>query len=75
LAREYKPPKKAVTGISFIKDRGRIEFKYYYQGKNHQTGNAVMKNKYTETISVGDEIEVAIDPGKPRKALIVSLYV
>lgn len=66
--------KATVTGISFYKDRGRIEFQYVYRGKKHSTGTAIMKNKQTEKIAVGNEIDVAVDQQNDKKAFIVSLY-
>jgi hypothetical protein len=63
-----------VSEIDFIKDRGRVEFQYTYNGEAHHAGMAIMKNQQTEAIATGSEIEVALDPANPGKALIVQLY-
>ncbi|HUE71078.1 MAG TPA: DUF3592 domain-containing protein [Pirellulaceae bacterium] len=66
--------KAKVLGIGFFKDRGRIDFEYTHNGQQYATGTAVMKNQQTTSIAAGDEIEVALDPENPLKALIVHLY-
>jgi hypothetical protein len=66
--------KAKVVEVRFDKDRGRIEFEYPIDGQIHRTGNAIMKNKKTSSFALGDEIEVALDPENPRKALLVQLY-
>lgn len=66
--------KARVLEIGFLKDRGRIEFEYAHQGRQHRTGSAIMKNKRTTAIHSGDEIEVALDPGDASRAFVVELY-
>ncbi len=66
--------KALVTGIGFVKDRGRIEFRYVHDGRQHDTGCAIMKNATTQALTKGTQIEVAIDPAKPGKALIIELF-
>ena len=63
-----------VTGIYFDRDRGRIDYQYMDGGQKYTSGTAIMKNKQTKEIAVGDEIEVAIDPRNSKKALILFLY-
>jgi hypothetical protein len=63
-----------VTDVAFFKDRGRVEFHYIHDGEDIHAGTAIMKNKETEAIISGAQIEVAIDPANPKKALIVRLY-
>ena len=63
-----------VTGISFVKDRGRVEFRYVHEGRLHDSGCAIMKNPTTEALTKDEQIEVAIDPANPKKALIVELF-
>jgi hypothetical protein len=63
-----------VLDIDFEKDRGRVEFEYSHDGQKYKTATAIMKNKQTEELAAGDEIEVAVDPTNPRRALIVELY-
>lgn len=63
-----------VREIGFFKDRGRVEFEYVHDGQQYQTRTAVMENKQTKALVSGSEIEVAMDPMNPEKALIVQLY-
>ena len=63
-----------VLNIAFFKDRGRMEFEYPHDGEIQTTGTAIMKNKHTTAIGVGDEIEIAIDRSDPSRALVVGLY-
>ncbi len=63
-----------VSDVAFFKDRGRVEFQYIQDGEDIHAGTAIMKNKETEAIIPGAQIEVAIDPENPKKALIVRLY-
>jgi len=63
-----------VLWISFDKDRGRVEYEYAYQGLEYLRGTAIMKNKETEAIRIGDEIEVAFDHSAPKRAFIPRLY-
>ena len=63
-----------VQSISFIKDRGRVEYEYEYNGQSHHAGNAIWKNRETIKIQEGDEVVLIIDPEKPSRAFIASLY-
>ncbi len=63
-----------VADIGFFRDRGRVEFQYTYEGQEYRTGTVIMKNSQTQAIAAGAQIEVAIDPRKPGKVVIVQLY-
>jgi hypothetical protein len=63
-----------ITDIGFVKDRGRIEFRYSYGGTEYRTGSAVMKNRQTSALASGAKLEVAIDPNQLNKAVIPSLF-
>ncbi|MEM1179130.1 MAG: DUF3592 domain-containing protein [Acidobacteriota bacterium] len=63
-----------VDHIGFFKDRGRVEFHYPHNGRSHRRGVAVMKNKQTQALAPGDEIDIVFDPDKPSRVLIVDLY-
>lgn len=47
-----------ILGVGFFKDRGRIEYMYVYDQKNHKHGQAIMKNKYTTQLKQGQAIYV-----------------
>lgn len=64
-----------VTGIWFMKDRGRVEYEYQFEGQTYQAGNAIMKSRQTEAIRTGDAVELIVDPSRPSRAFLSSLYV
>ena len=64
-----------VTLVWFMKDRGRVEYEYQFEGKTYQAGNAIMKNRETDTIRQGDRVELIVDPSRPSRAFLASLYV
>ena len=63
-----------ITSVSFFKDRGRIEYSYNLKGQTYQSGNAIMKNKKTQSFRDGDEIELIVDRLNPKRAFIKTLY-
>ncbi|MFZ5376572.1 MAG: DUF3592 domain-containing protein [Patescibacteria group bacterium] len=64
-----------VTFINLYNDRGRIEYRYNFDGKEFITGNALHRNKYVESLKVGDAIKIVVSGDNPKKALIKSLFV
>ena len=63
-----------VTSVEFIKDRGRVEYKFRFRNREVQTGAAVAKTAATSGLRVGQSVNLVVDPSDPRRALIVSLY-
>ena len=63
-----------ILSVGFVKDRGRVEYEYEFQGKTYVAGNAIMKNKQTEQIQTGDEVNLIVDPEKPSRAFLAFLY-
>lgn len=63
-----------IQSIGFIKDRGRVEYDYVHDGKSYHAGNAIWKNRETTELREGDEIRLIVDPEKPTRAFIASLY-
>jgi hypothetical protein len=64
-----------ITGVSFIKDRGRIEFSYRYKRQKFQSGSSIMKNSKTQSYRHGDDVVLIIDSVNPNKVLIQDLYI
>jgi DNA integrity scanning protein DisA with diadenylate cyclase activity len=62
-----------ILGIWFFKDRGRIEYIYVYDQKNHKHGQAIMKNKFTTKLKQGQAIHV-LKKQDNGKTLIRDLY-
>jgi hypothetical protein len=63
-----------IQSIGFVKDRGRVEFEYDYDGRTYQGGSAIWKNRETSQLQDGDEVTLVIDPENPSRAFIASLY-
>jgi hypothetical protein len=66
--------KGRILRIRFYRDRGRVEYKYEYQGRTYKAGNGLCKNRETTQLQAGDEIVLILDPEKPSRAFIASLY-
>jgi hypothetical protein len=66
--------KGRISSIGFYSDRGRVEYQYDYQGKTYEAGNGLCKNRETTQLKAGDEIVLILDPEKPSRAFIASLY-
>lgn len=64
-----------ITDIRFIKDRGRVSFRYLLNGEVVEGGAPVMKNATTLQLIPGTVVELALDPEDPSKAIVVELYV
>ena len=64
-----------ITDIRFIKDRGRVTFRYVLNGQVVEGGAPVMKNATTLQLIPGTVVELALDPEDPSRAIVVELYV
>lgn len=63
-----------VYGTSFIKDRGRINYRYSYEGMEYQSHLAVSRNKETQALENGMKVFVLADERNPKHSLILALY-
>jgi hypothetical protein len=66
--------KGRVLGIWFQKDRGQVGYEYEYGGETHQSASAIWRNAETESLQVGDEVTLIVDPEKPARAFLAQLY-
>ncbi len=66
--------KGEITAINFIRDRGRVQFKYTLGGQEFNSGSPVMKNARTKALRVGQEVDLVVHPEKRSRAFIVDLY-
>lgn len=64
-----------ITDVTFIKDRGRVNFRYVLNGQVLEGGAPVMKNATTLQLIPGTVVELALDPEDPSTAIVVELYV
>ena len=63
-----------IRGVSFFRDRGRVEYTYAYQGQTYASGNAIHKTKRTQALNPGDSMIVVVDRSKPERAFLRDLY-
>lgn len=63
-----------VIRVWFYRGRGRVEFSYEYQGREHTVSRALAANKRTRMLKAGDAVRIIADPAKPRRAVICDLY-
>jgi hypothetical protein len=63
-----------ITNVSFIKDRGRIDYSYRINGQTYQSGNGIMKNQKTQSFREGDAVELIVVPSNPSRAFVKELY-
>lgn len=67
--------KGTIQSIYFFRDRGRISFTYTYENQQYTKGNAVHKTQDTTIYRQGDEVDLTLNPDKPNKVLIKSLFI
>ncbi|MEW6607446.1 MAG: DUF3592 domain-containing protein [bacterium] len=58
----------------YIRDRGRIEYQYQYQGESITSGWAIMINKVNRQVEKGMVVKVLINPDKPKQSLVLSFF-
>jgi hypothetical protein len=69
-----RPVEGVIESVSFIKDRGRIEYSYEFNAQSYRSGNAVMKNKRTKRFSQGHPVTVYVNASEPTQAFLQELY-
>lgn len=67
--------KATISEISFFRDRGHIKYIYSFQGQKYASQMRVMKNKITTRYEIGNEVDVIVDGGNPKKSIIKDLFV
>lgn len=63
-----------ISGISFFRGRGRVEYVYTYQGRKYQASNAIHSTAVTGALACGQEITVMVDRFNPKRAFVRELY-
>jgi hypothetical protein len=64
-----------ITSVRFLRDRGRLEFTFEYQGQLRCGGNAVHRTKRTAALRAQQAVTVLVNPARPENAIILDLYV
>ncbi len=67
--------KGKIITVSFLKDRGRIDFSYNYKRQKFQSGLSIMKNSKTQSYRNGADVVLIVDAANPSRVLIQDLYV
>ena len=63
-----------VNDVWFIRDRGRVEYTYTFQGEVYASGNALHKSRYTRFLEPQLNVTVLVDRNNPKRAFIQELY-
>jgi hypothetical protein len=63
-----------ISGVSFFRDRGRVEYIYTYLGQKCRSGNAIHKTGRTTALKQGQDVTLVIDRNNPSRAFIRDLY-
>jgi hypothetical protein len=66
--------KGVVTGLSFFRGRGRVQYSYTFQGEKRMSDNAINKNSRTRKLRVGQTVTVLVDRNNPKRAFIREIY-
>jgi hypothetical protein len=72
--REGKSVLGRISSAYLIRDRGRVEYTYSYQGKFYRSGVSIHRNSRTKALKEGEGVLLVVDPRKPGRAFIRSLY-
>jgi hypothetical protein len=63
-----------VQGIHFRRSRGLVNYSYTYQGTNYSTDNLTTAIGHSKKLEPDQEVSILIDPDKPDRAVIKSLF-
>lgn len=72
--REGKTVPGRITSAYLVRDRGRVEYTYAYQGKYYKSGVSIHRNRRTKALREGIGVILMVDARKPERAFIRSLY-
>jgi hypothetical protein len=64
-----------IEHISFVKDRGRIEYSFSVNGNTIRTWSPVHKSKRVLNMKKGMHVTIFFNPAKPSNSIIGELYV
>lgn len=64
----------AIRSVQFLKDRGRINYNYSYLGQDYPGTVVVHANDRTRAFEADQQVELVVDPAKPRQAYLRGLY-
>jgi hypothetical protein len=63
-----------ITGISFYRGRGRLQYSYNFQGQKYTSGNVINRSKYTRNMEDGQQVAILVDRNNPKRAFVKEIY-
>lgn len=63
-----------VTALMMSGDRGRLEFFYRLDGREHATWQPVHRTRAVMALAESGRIEVLVDPARPDRAIVKALF-
>lgn len=64
-----------ITSISFLQQRGRIEFTFDYAGQRRHAATTLHRTKRTAALRPRQAVTVLVDPADPSRAIVLDLYI
>jgi len=63
-----------IVKVFFYRSRATLKFDYTFESASYSNSNFLLRNSKSIKLSAGTQVSVLVDPSKPMKALIVSVY-
>ena len=64
-----------ITRIRLVRDRGRVEFRYEFNGERLQSWMPVHQSPEVLALRESQEVDLLVDTTRPRRAIIRHLFV
>jgi hypothetical protein len=64
-----------ITAVNFVRDRGRVDYRFSLDGMERTGWSALHKNARTTSLSVGQRVDLVVDPANPKHSLIADFYI
>ena len=64
-----------ITKIDIRRDRGKVEYKYIYQGEERRAGAGIHRTKQTLALKKNTWVTLMVDPSNPKNAFIRDIYI
>ncbi len=66
--------KGIITGIWIVKDRGRLEYAYEFNGRQWHAWSSVHKNQTVLSLVENQTVDVLVDVVRPTNAIVRDIY-
>jgi hypothetical protein len=64
-----------IQSVRIVRDRGRLEFVYELNGQAVKSWTPIHKSKRVLELRPLQEVDVLVDPARPKDAIVAHLYV